>query len=132
MRRRSKALHWLAADGAWGDCRSMSQEKPGEFRVGLVQMCAGRNVDMNLMEAGALIRDAARQGAQYVQTPEITTLMEPERTRLFAAVRPEEGNPAVSHFRALARELGIWLHVGSLALVGERGRTVNRSLLISP
>jgi predicted amidohydrolase len=110
----------------------MSQEQTGQFRVGLVQMCTGRDVDKNLADAGDLIREAARQGAQYVQTPEITTLMEPERTRLFAALRPEEGNPAIAHFRALARELGIWLHVGSMAVLHPNGKVANRALLISP
>jgi deaminated glutathione amidase len=110
----------------------MSQEQTGQFRVGLVQMCTGRNADRNLADAGELVREAARQGAQYVQTPEITTLMEPERTRLFAAVRPEEGNPAIAHFRALARELGIWLHVGSMAVLHANGKVANRALLISP
>jgi predicted amidohydrolase len=110
----------------------VTQEKAGEFRAGLVQMCTGRSVERNLAEASELIRDAARQGAHYVQTPEITTLMEMERARLFAAVRPEEGNPAISHFRALARELGIWLHVGSMGVLVGADKVANRSLLFSP
>ena len=110
----------------------MPQDQTGAFRVGLVQMCTGRNVEKNLADAGELIRQAARQGAQYVQTPEITTLMEPERTRLFAAIRPEDGNPAISHFRALARELDIWLHVGSMAVLLGNGKIANRALLIGP
>jgi predicted amidohydrolase len=110
----------------------MVQAKTGRFRAGLVQMCSGRSVEHNLAQAAALIREAVRQGAQYVQTPEITTLMEPERTRLFAAVRPEEGNPAVAHFRNLARELGIWLHVGSMAVLLPSGKIANRALFFSP
>jgi predicted amidohydrolase len=110
----------------------MSQENMGQFRVGLVQMCTGRNVEKNLTDAGELIREAARQGAQYVQTPEITTLMETERERLFSAVRPEEGNAAITHFIALARELGIWLHVGSMGILLGGGKIANRSFLISP
>jgi predicted amidohydrolase len=110
----------------------MSEANAGRFRVGLVQMCSGRSVERNLADAGELIREAARQGARYVQTPEITTLMEPERTRLFAAVRPEEGNPAVAHFRGLARELGVWLHLGSMAVLLPSGKIANRALLFSP
>jgi deaminated glutathione amidase len=110
----------------------MPQDDAGQFRVGLVQMCAGRSVEKNLADASELVREAAGQGAEYVQTPEITTLMEPERTRLFAAIRPEEGNPVVAHFRALARELGIWLHVGSMAVLHPNGKVANRALLFSP
>jgi predicted amidohydrolase len=95
-------------------------------------MCTGRDVDRNLADAGALIREAAAQGAQYVQTPEITTLMETERARLFAAIRPEEGNPAIAHFVALARELKLWLHIGSMAVLLGNGKIANRSLLLAP
>ncbi len=110
----------------------MTAESSGTFRVGLVQMCTGRDVEKNLADAGALIRQAAAQGASYVQTPEITTLMETERARLFAAIRPEEGNAAVAHFSALARELGIWLHIGSMPILLGSGKIANRSFLFAP
>ena len=102
------------------------------FRVGLVQMCAGRDVGKNIATAVEQIRAAARGGAQYVQTPEMTNILELERPRLLAAIKPEAEDPAVAQFRALAAELGIWLHIGSLALMGEHGKPVNRSLLIAP
>jgi predicted amidohydrolase len=103
-----------------------------KFRAGLVQMCAGRDVETNLAEASRLIREAARQGAEYVQTPEVTTLMERDRARLFLATRPEEGNPAIAHFRALARELGVWLHVGSMGVLIGPDKIANRAFLIGP
>ena len=110
----------------------MAPQTNTTFRVALVQMCTGRDVDRNVEDASALIREAAGKGAGYVQTPEITTLMEMERARLFAAVGPEEGNPAVARFAALAQELGIWLHVGSMAVLLGNGKVANRSLLFSP
>jgi predicted amidohydrolase len=109
----------------------MSQRRES-FRAGLVQMCTGRDVERNVADASALIREAAGRGAQYVQTPEITTLMEMERAPLLAAVRPEEGSPAVARFAGLAQELGIWLHIGSMAVLLGNGKIANRSLLFSP
>ena len=50
-----------------------------KFRAGLVQMRSGRDVQANLAAATALIEEAAAAGAQYVQTPEVTTLMELDR-----------------------------------------------------
>jgi predicted amidohydrolase len=102
------------------------------FRVGLVQMCSGRDVEANVADASRLVREAAARGARYVQTPEITTLMEMDRARLFAAIRPEEATPAVGQFAALARELGIWLHIGSMPVLIGGGKVANRSLLFSP
>jgi predicted amidohydrolase len=110
----------------------MTAQTNAAFRVGLVQMCSGRDVARNLADAEVLVREAARQGARYVQTPEITTLMETERARLFAAIRPEEGNPEIAHFSALARELKLWLHMGSMPVLLGTGRIANRSLLFAP
>jgi deaminated glutathione amidase len=102
------------------------------FRAALVQMCATRSVDKNVLEATRLIREAAMGGAQYVQTPEITTLMETDKAKLVLAIKPEDGNPALAHFRALARELKIWLHIGSMAVAVAGDRFANRSFLITP
>lgn len=103
-----------------------------KFRAGLVQMCAGRNLQKNVDDATALIRQAASAGAQYVQTPEVTTLMELDRERLFAAIGPEEGNAALAHFRRLAEELGIWLHIGSMAIKVSADKLANRTFVIDP
>jgi len=105
---------------------------PAKFRVGLVQMTSGPDVAANLEAASRLIREAVAKGAVYVLTPEITTLMENDRAKLFVATRPEEGNPAIAHFRALARELKIWLHVGSTGVLKSADKIANRALLISP
>jgi deaminated glutathione amidase len=102
------------------------------FRVGLVQMCSGRDVDKNVASATELIREAAAGGAQYVQTPEMTTLLELERPLLLAAARPEDGNPALWHFQKLARELGLWLHIGSMPILLASDKLANRSFLIAP
>jgi deaminated glutathione amidase len=110
----------------------MSGPSVGTFRAGLVQMRTGRDVGRNLSDAARLIRQAAEQGAHYVQTPEITTIMELERRRLIEALQPEEGNTAVSFFSDLARELGIWLHVGSMAVLLDTGKIANRSFLFAP
>jgi deaminated glutathione amidase len=107
-------------------------ETARSFRVGLVQMCSGREVDRNVASATELVREAAAGGAQYVLTPEMTTLMELERPRLLAAALPEDGNPALLHFQELARELGLWLHIGSMPILLANGKLANRSLLIGP
>ena len=103
-----------------------------KFRVGLVQMCTCRSVEKNLAEASRLVRDAAARGAAYVQTPEVTTLMELDRAKLFVAMQPEEGNAAIAHFRGLARELKIWLHVGSMGVLVKPDKIASRALLITP
>ena len=107
-------------------------DKEDHFRVALVQMRSGRDVRDNLLEAEAFIRDAARKGAQFIQTPENTLLMETETARLFERIAPEDATESVPHFSALAKSLGVWLHIGSIAIkVGEK-RAVNRAFVFAP
>jgi deaminated glutathione amidase len=102
------------------------------FRAALVQLCSGRDVAANVQQASALVREAAAMGAAYVQTPEVTTLMELDSAKLFSATEPEDGNTALEHFRALARELSIWLHIGSMPVKARADKIANRSFLIAP
>jgi predicted amidohydrolase len=95
-------------------------------------MCSGRDVARNLRDATALIREAASGGASYVQTPEVTTLMELDRERLFAAAEPENANAALQQFSDLARDLEIWLHIGSMVVKASGTKLANRAYLISP
>ena len=102
------------------------------FRVGLVQMCSGRDVARNLRDAAALIREAASGGAGYVQTPEVTNLMELDRERLFAVAEPEAAHAGLRQFRALAQELQVWLHLGSLVVKASETKLANRAFVVSP
>jgi deaminated glutathione amidase len=102
------------------------------FRAALVQLRSGRSVADNLDRVDALIRRAARSGAAYVQTPENTAVMELEPELTLKAAQFEDGNVALDRFSALAAELGIYLHIGSLAIKLDGPRVANRSYLIGP
>jgi predicted amidohydrolase len=101
------------------------------FKSALIQICSSRDVERNLAELGAIIRDAAAAGADYIQTPEIATVMETDSSRLPEIFQPEQGNRALGFYSDLARELGIWLHIGSMA-IAVAPRYANRSFLFSP
>jgi deaminated glutathione amidase len=102
------------------------------FRAGIIQLRSTRDMKQNLVDASALIRDAAQQGATFVVTPEVTNVFEPDKERLKAIALPERDDPSVGGFSALARELKIHLHIGSLALRGDDGKLVNRAILFGP
>ncbi len=103
-----------------------------KFRIGLVQMRTGKDIQDNLRQAEAFIRDAAGRGARYVQTPENTLVMEVDAPRLLEKISPEDQTEGVPHFSRLARELRIWLHIGSLAVKAGKGRAANRAFLFAP
>jgi len=109
----------------------MTASTPG-FRVGLVQMRSGRTPAQNVDAATKLIKEAKSGGADYVLTPEMTNILERKREDLFAAIATEEKDRSLPDFRDLARRLGIWVHVGSLAIEVLPQKAVNRSFLIDP
>lgn len=103
-----------------------------KFKAALVQMCSGRDVARNVADAVSLVREAAAGGAVYVQTPEVTTLMELDKKRLFEAIEPEDTSAALKTFRELAANLGIWLHIGSMGVKVAADKIANRSFVIAP
>ncbi|WP_051661129.1 carbon-nitrogen hydrolase family protein [Bosea sp. 117] len=120
----------MTASDAPAPARKDRLGKP--FRAALVQMCTARSVEANVAAASALIRQAAGEGATYIQTPEMTGTMEENRQALFKLLHEEEHDPALAAFRALAAELKVHLHIGSLAVKASEHRAANRSYLIAP
>jgi len=102
------------------------------FRVALIQMRSGRSPAANLDAATKLIREGKAGGADYVQTPEMTNILEAKRDALMAVIAPEREDPSLAAFRDFARRHRLWLHIGSLALKISPDRAANRGFLIDP
>jgi predicted amidohydrolase len=104
------------------------------IRAGLVQFTASDDPAENGPAAAALVREAAAGGAALVLTPEVTNIVSASRRHQRAVLRREEDDPTLALLRETAAETGIWLVIGSLALLGddEAGRFVNRSVLVAP
>jgi deaminated glutathione amidase len=109
----------------------MSAAATSAFKVGLVQMRSGVDPKANLAAALAGIEEAARAGAAYVLTPEMTNIMEIKRERLVAAIVDDEADPTLAAMREAARRLSIYVHVGSLAVKVSPDKAANRSFLIN-
>jgi predicted amidohydrolase len=103
---------------------------PPKFRVGLAQMRSGRSPQANNDAAAKLVGEARNGGAEYVLTPEMTNIIENDRERMFAAIVAEEQDTSLATFRELARSLGMFVHIGSLAIKVSPDKAANRSFLI--
>lgn len=102
------------------------------LKVACIQLCAGQNVQDNIDVADGFIRQAAAAGAQLIVTPEQTALMELAGDALFANIYEQQDCPAFAHFKALAKELEVYLCIGSLAILNADGTVANRGFLIAP
>jgi len=102
------------------------------FKAAMIQMRSGLAPAANMEAAVRMIGEAKSAGADYVLTPEMTNIMEVKRDRLLATIVEEEADTSLATFRELARKLGIYIHLGSLAIKLSSNRAANRSILIDP
>lgn len=102
------------------------------FKAAAIQMRSGTSPERNAADMERLVREAARQGATYVQTPEMTGAMVRDKEARERVMTPEDRDVTVATARRLAKELGIFLHVGSTGILRADGKTANRAFLISP
>ncbi|HEY1632362.1 MAG TPA: carbon-nitrogen hydrolase family protein [Rhizomicrobium sp.] len=102
------------------------------FRAACVSLRSSDDADENIRITSDFIRQAKSKGAAFIATPENTTLMAPDGGAKLERSFPEERDPALPKFAALAEELGVWLLIGSLAIKVSDTKTANRSFLFDP
>jgi deaminated glutathione amidase len=100
------------------------------FRAALIQMRSGRDIIRNRDDMVELMREAAVRGADYIQTPEMTSLVERDRDKLLAQVVPEDQDPVLMAACEEARQLKCTLHLGSLA-IKSGDKIANRAFIIN-
>jgi deaminated glutathione amidase len=104
----------------------------GTFKAAMIQMRSGLTPGANSDDAVRMIGEAKSAGADYVLTPEMTNILAARREQLFSVVVEEEADASLATFREVARKLGIYVHIGSLAVKISPDRAANRSFLIDP
>lgn len=102
------------------------------MRIALYQASTGIDPAANARDLVAAVEAAGAGGAAMLFTPEMSGLLDRDRARAAPHLRDEASDPVLAAVRAAAAKAGIWVHIGSLALAGERedGRLVNRGVLI--
>jgi predicted amidohydrolase len=104
------------------------------MRIGLVQLCVTDDPATNLPETRRLVQQAVDGGATFILTPECTNGLSSSRKHQAAVFHHQADDPSLQALRDDALRLGVWLLIGSLALLtGDAdGRFANRSFLIDP
>lgn len=101
-----------------------------QVRIALFQAQSGIDPAANAERLVAAVRDAAVGGAAMLFTPEMSGMLDRDRERALSKARIQDEDDVLAAVRSAAKESGIWVHLGSLALKGEGGKLVNRGFVI--
>ncbi len=104
------------------------------FLAAAVQMTSTSDAEANWASARSLVERAAGYGARLVATPENANYLGPHREKVRRAEPLDvEAGTACRRFSRLARDLGIYLLLGSFnEASGDPERCYNTSVLFSP
>ncbi len=99
-------------------------------RIALFQSNTGIDPAANAMALVEAIGEAALGGAAMLFTPEMSGLLDRDSQRASANLRAEDQDMVLAACRDAARERGIWVHLGSLAILVDDGKVANRGFVI--
>lgn len=101
------------------------------FVAAALQMRTTRSVERNIVDLLAMASEAVSRGATFLQSPEMSNILERSRPALFEAIRPEAEDAMLAAIRDFARKHTVHFHLGSIA-VREGEKLANRGFLIGP
>ncbi|TXY31123.1 carbon-nitrogen hydrolase family protein [Vibrio mimicus] len=84
-------------------------------RVGLIQMTSGSEVSANLAYLQEQVALLAKQGAQWIVTPENALLLG-NREQYHQQAEPLDNGPVQHALSNLAKQHGVWLLIGSMPI----------------
>jgi len=99
-------------------------------KIAVVQTTTGIDPARNAAALVAAIDEAGKEGAGMVFTPEMSGLLDRDRTRAASSIMREGDDRVLVAVREAAARAGVWVHLGSLALRRPDGRLSNRSFVI--
>ena len=105
-------------------------------KIAVLQMTAGIDPAANAATIVAAAGQAAGEGAAMLFTPEMSGLLDRNRKRAAPHIVAEAESPVLAATREAAARRGLWIALGSLAVLRDAdnlgARFANRSLLIAP
>ena len=101
------------------------------MKIGVLQMTSGVSPDANATILVDAVARSAAAGAEMLFTPEMSGLLDSDGQRANLSIVTENEDTVLARVRAAARDAGIWVHLGSLAVRHETGtRFSNRAFVI--
>ena len=99
-------------------------------KVAIFQSRTGIDAAANADSLVRAIEEASDGGAGMLFTPEMSGLLDRDSDRARGSVTLAEDDAVLSACRDACAKRGIWMHLGSLAVVSEGGKFANRGFVI--
>ena len=101
-------------------------------RIALFQSRTGIDPERSARALVAAVEEARAGGAAMLFTPEMSGVLDGNKSRALKSVTTEQRDPVLAAVREAAKANGLWVHLGSLALRAEEAgeAMVNRGLVI--
>lgn len=102
------------------------------MKIAIHQMCSGTDPAQNASKMVDAIAQAGGAGAAFYFAPEMSLMLDRDRQRSRPKIFSETETGQIRQLCEVARKAGIWVHLGSIAVLHEdgSGRLANRSLVI--
>ncbi len=100
--------------------------------VACIQMTSGPEIEANLDAAARLIFEAAKEGAEFIATPENTDFIAETPSMALKTAMDTDTHPGIPFFSSLAKKLSVTLLIGSMKIKVSETKMANRSFLFSP
>lgn len=104
------------------------------MQAALLQTCASDDPLENTKMLASMVSDAAKGGAKFVLTPEVSNCVSTSRKHQAHVLFAPDADPTLAALREAAEKFGVHILIGSLAVKTAEpdGRFANRSFLIGP
>ncbi|HWK36470.1 carbon-nitrogen hydrolase family protein [Sphingomonas sp.] len=100
------------------------------MKAALLQMTSGIDPAANARTIVDSVAAAQAGGAAMLFTPEMSGLIDKDRARAARHITRAEDDVVLAAVRDAAARHGLWVHIGSLAVLADDGRFANRAFVI--
>ncbi len=102
------------------------------FRVSCIQLKSNNSIQSNFIKTERLIKKAIGQKADFILTPEASSLFTLNKQKLLKQCTSMNKDEYLQGIKRLAKKYKKWILIGSLVIKTGKKKLVNRSVLINP
>ena len=101
------------------------------FRVSCIQLKSNNSIKDNFIKTEKLIKKAVNQKADFILTPEVSSLFSLNKKQLLKKCTSMNKDEYLKGVQRLARKYKKWILIGSLVIKKTKKKLVNRSVLLN-